>query len=39
MLETIEGNALLRASLAEALRAGRLAHSVLLCGARGTGTG
>lgn len=39
MLDTIRGNEPLRAALKSALESGRLAHSVLLCGARGTGAG
>lgn len=39
MLNTLLGNEALRADLYAALSAGRLAHSVLLCGEAGTGTG
>lgn len=39
MLTTIRGNAPLKESLQAALRAGRLSHSVLLCGEAGCGTG
>lgn len=37
MLETLVGNAQFKASLAAALKAGRLSHSVLLCGEEGLG--
>lgn len=39
MLERLAGNPDLRRDLAAALRAGRLAHSVLLCGEKGLGAG
>lgn len=39
MLETLLGNETLKESLLAVLRAGRLSHSVLLCGDAGTGTG
>lgn len=39
MLQTIQGNQPLKESLHAALRAGRLSHSVLLCGEAGCGTG
>lgn len=38
-LDALLGNGQLRAGLAAALAAGRLAHSILLCGEAGTGTG
>ena len=39
MLQTIQGNEALKQSLQAALRAGRLSHSVLLCGEQGCGAG
>ncbi|MEG0910071.1 MAG: AAA family ATPase [Ruthenibacterium sp.] len=39
MLETLLGNETCKESLLAVLRAGRLSHSVLLCGDAGTGTG
>ncbi|MEG2841964.1 MAG: AAA family ATPase [Ruthenibacterium sp.] len=39
MLETLLGNEMLKESLLAALCAGRLSHSILLCGDAGTGTG
>ena len=38
-LELLLGNEMLRESLSAALRAGRLSHSILLCGEAGTGAG
>lgn len=38
-LDALAGNDMLKRSLLEALAAGRLSHSVLLCGEAGTGTG
>ena len=39
MLDRLAGNAALKADLAAALAAGRLAHSILLVGERGCGAG
>lgn len=39
MLDTLLGNDAVRESLLHALRENRLAHSILLCGERGTGVG
>lgn len=39
MLDRLAGNELLRRDLSAALRGGRLAHSILLCGEKGMGAG
>ena len=39
MLDAFRGNQALKESLQAALRAGRLSHSVLLCGEAGCGSG
>ena len=39
MLDRLAGNAELKQDLQAALRAGRLSHSVLLCGEAGCGAG
>ena len=38
-LDALWGNDMLKQSLSAALAAGRLSHSVLLCGEAGTGAG